>query len=206
MNSSINEKIKKRYNRVSGIYDMMDKMMKEDWRKDLLKQVIGRVLEAGVGTGANLSYYPAGIDSLTGVDFSSGMLKIAREKMAAKQLPYPVELIEGDIQDLPFSDNTFDSIVSTCVFCSVPDPVKGLKELRRVCKPDGRIYMLEHMRSDNKVAGIVMDALNPLTVRMWGANINRETVKNIEKSGLQIEKIENLMGTVVRRIVLTPNK
>ncbi len=204
--SSINEKIKKRYNRVSGIYDMMDKMMKEDWRMDLLKQVSGKVLEAGVGTGANLSYYPPEIHSLTGIDFSPGMLKIAREKLERKQLPFPVELIEADIQELPFNDHTFDSIVSTCVFCSVPDPIKGLKELRRVCKPDGRIYMLEHMRSENKVAGIVMDVFNPLTVRMWGANINRETVNNIEKSGLQIEKIENLMGTIVRRIVLKPNK
>ncbi|XJZ28024.1 class I SAM-dependent methyltransferase [Bacillota bacterium Lsc_1132] len=206
MDIKLNEKIKKRYNRVSGIYDMMDKMMKEEWRKDLLAQVSGKVLEAGVGTGANLSYYPAGIQSLTGVDFSAGMLKIAREKLPNKQLPFPVDLIEADIQDLPFPDNTFDSIVSTCVFCSVPDPIKGLKELRRVCKPDGHIYMLEHMRSENKVAGVVMDVLNPITVRMWGANINRETVKNLEQSGLQIEKIENLMGTIIRRIVLKTNK
>lgn len=206
LDNHINEKIKKRYNRVSGIYDMMDKMIKEEWRKDLLSQVSGKVLEAGVGTGANISYYPEDIQSLTGVDFSKGMLKVAKEKGENKRLPYPVELEEADIQNLPFADNTFDSIVSTCVFCSVPDPVKGLKELRRVCKPEGRIYMLEHMRSENKVAGVVMDVFNPLTVRLWGANINRETLKNIENAGLQFEKNESLMGSVMRRIVLTTNK
>lgn len=206
LDNYINDKIKKRYNRVSGIYDMMDRMIKEQWRKDLLSQVSGKVLEAGVGTGANISYYPENIQSLTGIDFSKGMLRVAKEKAALMFLSYPLELVEADIQDLPFSDNTFDSIVSTCVFCSVPDPVKGLNELRRVCKPDGRIYMLEHMRSENKAAGIVMDVLNPLTVRLWGANINRETLKNIEIAGLHIEKVDSLMGSVMRRIVLSPNK
>lgn len=202
---SIDEKVKNRYNRISGIYEIMDQMIKEKWRTDLLSRVSGKVLEVGIGTGANLFYYPGNIYSLTGVDFSKGMLKHAKEKVSNEKFPFPIELVEADIQDLPFEDCTFDSIVSTCVFCSVPDPIKGLKEIRRVCKPTGKIYMLEHMRSENKLMGFAMDLMNPLTVRLWGANINRDTLRNIEISELIIESNLPLMGSIFRELTVTPS-
>lgn len=117
-----------------------------------------------------------------------------------------MDLIEGDIQALPFPDDSFDTIISTCVFCSVPDPILGLKELKRVCKPTGKIFMLEHMRSENKILGMVMDLLNPITLSLWGANINRETINNIDHSGLRIETNSCLMGTVFRSLMISPNK
>lgn len=206
MNEIQNDVIKKRYNRISRIYESMDKMIKEEWRRELLGETSGNVLEAGVGTGANLPYYPNDLTSLTAVDFSKDMLKYARRKTERNKLPYPVELIEADIQNLPFEDRSFDSIVSTCVFCSVPDPVKGLKELRRVCKPDGQILMLEHMRSENPIIGKAMDLLDPVTVRLWGAHINRETIENIEKAGLTVAGEKHLMGSIMRRLILSPNK
>lgn len=200
-----NETIKKRYDRVSGLYDAMDRMMKDKWREDLLKDVKGKVLEVGIGTGKNLSFYHEGIE-LTGVDFSPKMLKKAQEKISNPALSFPVTLKEMDIQELDFPDNTFDYVVSTCVFCSVPDPIKGLKELKRVCKPDGEIIMLEHMRSDNKIAGKVMDLLNPIPVTVWGANINRDTLANITEAGMTIEEKEDLAGSIVRKMKVTPNK
>jgi ubiquinone/menaquinone biosynthesis C-methylase UbiE len=181
-------------------------MIKDEWRVDLFSHVSGRVLEVGIGTGANLPFYPNQIQSLTGVDFSEGMLKHAKKKVTKGNFSFPIELMEEDIQALPFSDNTFDSVVSTCVFCSVPDPLIGLKELRRVCKPTGRIFMLEHMRSENKLVGVVMDLLNPLTVRLWGANINRETIETIKAAGLEIETDSCLMGTIFREVGINPNK
>lgn len=206
MKQELNEKIKKRYNRVSKIYDRMDRMIREDWRRDLLAGAYGDVMEAGVGTGANLSFYPNNIQSLIGVDFSSDMLKYAKQKASQLNASYKMELIEGDIQELPFPDNSFDTVVSTCVFCSVPDPIVGLEELRRVCKPDGQILMLEHMRSENQAAGLVMDILNPITVGMWGANINRETMANIKSAELSVVGEERLMGSIMRRLLLSPNK
>lgn len=205
MSKSLNEKIKNRYNRVSKVYDSMDKMMKEDWRKDLLKNVSGNVLEVGIGTGANLPYYPEGVH-LTGIDFSPEMLAKARKRVDALSLPYDVELIEMDIQDMDFPDNSFDYVVATCVFCSVPDPVKGLKELGRVCKPDGEILMLEHMRSENAALGKVMEIINPVPVTVWGANIDRKTLENIHEAGLTIEEDKKLFYTIVRKLKVTPHK
>ena len=77
----LNEKIKRRYNRISSIYEVMDKMIKEEWRLNLLSNVSGKVLEVGIGTGANFPFYPDNIDLLTGVDFSKGMLKHAQDKV-----------------------------------------------------------------------------------------------------------------------------
>lgn len=201
----INQVIKNRYNRVSSIYDVMDKMIKSDWRNELISQVQGKVLEVGVGTGANLAYYPLEAEVI-GIDFSSGMLKKARAKLEELENRKTIELVEMDAQELEFPDDSFDFIISTCVYCSVPDPVKGFQEMRRVCKPEGKILMLEHMRSENPVMGSLMDVSNPLVVKLWGANINRRTLDNIQNAGLKIETNEKLMGTIMRKLVLKPNK
>lgn len=199
----LNKTIQKRYNRISGIYNQMDRMIKPEWRQELLSSLSGHVLEVGVGTGANLPFYPRNV-RVTGVDFSSGMLQYARNVVQQLRAEDRMTLLEMDAQQMTFPDDSFDYIVSTCVFCSVPDPVQGLHELRRVCKSDGKILMLEHMRSENPVAGILMDLLNPLTVRLWGANINRRTMENIARAGLTIEKDKQLFGTILRRLEVTP--
>jgi len=110
-----------------------------------------------------------------------------------------------DAQSLAFADGSFDHIVATFVFCSVPDPVAGLRELGRVCKKEGRIMLLEHVRSDNPVLGRLMEILNPLVVRVTGVNINRITVDNAHQAGLDILSVEELaMGGIVKLITLTP--
>ncbi|WP_242694643.1 class I SAM-dependent methyltransferase [Pseudogracilibacillus auburnensis] len=185
------------------MFDVMNQMIQSSWRKDLLKNLQGNILEVGVGTGANLSYYPSNVH-VTGIDFSPKMLMKAYEKIDKAEVK--VVLREMDAQDMDFPDNTFDAVVSTYVFCSIPNPVKGFKEIRRVVKPEGKIVMLEHMRSENVVAGKILDLMNPLTVRIVGANVNRKTIENIEKAGLRIEQQKYLMTSIMRKIIISPNK
>ncbi|MDF2501875.1 MAG: Methyltransferase type 11 [Anaerosporomusa subterranea] len=107
-------------------------------------------------------------------------------------------------QNLQFADNTFDTVTATCVFCSVPDPVRGLLEAKRVCKPDGKIILLEHVRSDNPVLGWLMDATNPISLHLVGSNINRRTVDNILEAGLTIEQDINVSANILKLIIARP--
>ena len=162
----------------------------------------GQLLEAGVGTGKNMRYYPAGA-KVTAIDLSDKML--AQARMRAAREGVDVELHEMDVQNLSFLENWFDTAVATWVFCSVPSPVRGLRELGRVARPEGRIVLLEHVRVDRPIIGRLMDLLNLVVVWTTGANINRQTVENVERAGLIIEREENLarMGKV-KLIVARP--
>lgn len=200
-------KIKNRYNRIAGLYDMMDGPMEalfSSRRKKMLEAAIGKALEVGIGTGRNIAHYPTNID-LTGIDFSEKMI----EKARARTSSHPnIHLIEMDAQNMQFADNTFDTVVTTCVFCSVPNPVQGLKEIRRVCKNGGKILMLEHVRSHKKVVGPLMDALNFIPLHIVGANINRETYQSLLQAGFKPEhiKVENLWLDIVKLIQIDNQK
>nr|WP_277999063.1 class I SAM-dependent methyltransferase [Moorella sulfitireducens] len=176
-------------------------MISGDWRRRVWQEARGRVLEVGVGTGANFPFYPPEC-RVTAIDFSPGMLARARQKL--QMAPAPVDLIEMDVQHLEFEDASFDTVVATCVFCTVPDPVQGLKEVRRVCRPEGRIVLLEHVRSEHWFFGPVMDALNPLVLYLIGSNINRRTVANVRMAGIEIEREEDLAAKIVKLIIGHP--
>lgn len=189
--------IRARYNRIAPFYNLMDRMIELSWRQNLLKNAKGSVLEVGVGTGANLPYYGAEV-KITGIDFSEKMLELAIKK--ADEIGMPSKLVLMDAQAMSFPDNSFDTVVTSCVFCSVPDPVQGLREIRRVCKPDGQILMLEHVRSDNKIVGPLMDLINPIPLYLAGANINRNTIDNLKLAGFTDMEVENLRFDIVKFI------
>lgn len=195
----VTETIKRRYNRTALFYDWMDFMIRDDTRRKVIGMAKGKVLEVGVGTGKNLSFYPPECE-VTAIDFSSGMLKRAREK--AKKLKLKVTLLEMDAQRMAFPDNTFDTVVATCIFCSVPDPIKGLEEIKRICKPDGQVILLEHVRSENPVLGKIMDILNPVTLSIVGSNINRRTVQNVSKAGLNLKDVRKLGSTNILKLII----
>jgi ubiquinone/menaquinone biosynthesis C-methylase UbiE len=127
---------------------------------------------------------------VTGIDLTPGMLNRAVRRAA--ELGLTADLRIGDVQQMEFDDARFDSVIATCVFCSVPEPILGFREIKRVLKPGGKLYLLEHMRSPNQRVGRIMDLLNPIMVRMMGANINRKTLDNIRSAGLKIEESTDL--------------
>jgi ubiquinone/menaquinone biosynthesis C-methylase UbiE len=137
---------RRRYQRIAPVYDLLETLAEaryRDWREQLWDMVEGpKVLEVGVGTGKNLPYYPDDVD-VTAIDLTPGMLD--RAKKRADKESVPVDLRLGDVQDLDFPDAVFDSVVATFVFCSVPDPILGLRELERVLKPGGKLILLEHV-------------------------------------------------------------
>lgn len=125
------------YDRVAAVYDWytapMEALGGRQARHRLFGRARGRVLELGVGTGLNLTSYPPGVE-LIGVDISPRMLGRARRR--ARDHAVNVELEIADIESLPYPDSTFDTVTAACVFCSVDDPVRGLREAARVVRPD----------------------------------------------------------------------
>lgn len=177
------------YDRVAPIYDLytapMEALGSRRARRRLFGRARGRVLELGIGTGLNLSSYPA--VELTGVDISPRML--ARARRRASGLGVDAHLEVADIEQLPFADASFDTVTAACVFCSVDDPVRGLREAARVVHPDGRVLLYEHVRPVNPVLGRLADLLSPVTHALFGPELNRLTERNVEAAGLRIAEV-----------------
>lgn len=176
------DKIRQRYDRLApwfdGLEGFLEGLVFRRLRKKLWTMAEGEhILEVGVGTGKNFSFYPEHT-RMTAIDFSPKMLEQAQRKRERKQISVDLDLM--DVQRLYYADNSFDTVVASFVFCSVPQPRKGLKELYRVLKPGGQLLLLEHVLSSNKAMAMMMNFLNPLVVRVVGANINRQTVKNVQ--------------------------
>jgi ubiquinone/menaquinone biosynthesis C-methylase UbiE len=192
----------KRYDRIAPLYDLMEGLVERSrygkWREMLWRRVEGeQILEIGVGTGKNFPYYPAEVE-ITAVDFSARMLQRARRK--AERETVDVRLEQMDVQHLEFADGTFDTVVATFVFCSVPDPVLGLREIERVGKSGGKVILLEHVLSANKLLAWWMNLVSPLVSGTMGPHINRRTVENVGRSGLVVEQVTDLAFGIFKLI------
>lgn len=196
------ELVKQRYDRIAPVYDAMEwfaeRFRFSKWRPELWQSVEGKtILEVGVGTGKNFAYYPNNLN-ITALDISPKMLQQAARR--AGELNVDVELVEGDAQALPFEDDSFESAVTSFVFCSVPDPVQGLRELRRVLQPRGQLLMLEHVLSEKPVIHTLMKWFDFVPYRVWGAHINRQTVENVRIAGFEPVEDTDLSLDIIKRI------
>ena len=176
----------------------MEGLFFKNWRKQLWSKVDGHhILEVGVGTGKNFDYYPARA-RITAIDFSQKMLDQATNKKKRKNIPVDLNLM--DVQSLCYADNSFDTVIGSFVFCSVPLPLKGLKELYRVCKPGGQVLLLEHVLSSRPMIAKLMDFINPAVVALIGANINRNTVKNVKFCGFASVRVDECSSDIIKLI------
>ncbi|MEO5340097.1 MAG: class I SAM-dependent methyltransferase [Magnetococcus sp. MYC-9] len=155
-----------------------------------------RILFAALGTGLDIAFFPPA-RTIVAIDFSPRMLERAAPRVAA----YPGEMETWcmDITNLEFPDNGFDQVFTSCTFCSVPDPIAGLRSLHRVMQPGAELAMFEHTGSRIFPFNLLLDMCNPLC-RSIGPEMNRDTVANVARAGFHIVAVENLFLDVVKII------
>lgn len=205
--NKVAKETKARWDRTAKHYNLIEFF--SEWylapfRKILWTFASGNILEAGAGTGLNISYYPQGA-RVTAVDLSGAMMQKAQERALRQKREVTFE--EADLCALPFAEGSFDTAAATFVFCSVPAPVACLRELARVTKPDGRILLLDHVRIENPWIGPLMDRLNTATVRFAGEHINHRMDLFVREAGFEIieSRRYGFMG-VIQFIAARPGK
>jgi ubiquinone/menaquinone biosynthesis C-methylase UbiE len=159
-------------------------------RSALLGQATGRVLELGAGTGLNLPYYPEELDELVLTEPSPPM--VARLERRAKKAKAPTSVMVADAERLPFEDDSFDTVVSTLVLCTVDHPQRAISEIARVLRPGGQLLFLEHVRADSPRLARWQDRLHrPWHAFAAGCNANRPTVDLLRESPLRVGEVEH---------------
>jgi ubiquinone/menaquinone biosynthesis C-methylase UbiE len=155
--------------------------------------VKGRVLELGIGTGRNIPLYPATVAHLVGIDPDQAMLDQAAER--ARKVSLQVDLIAASAEDLPFEENSFDAVVATLVFCTIPDPVRALQEVRRVLKPDGGFHLLEHVKLKRQPIAWIQEKATPVWKYLaGGCHLDRNTLAMLQGVGFEVERINPYLG------------
>ena len=191
---------KRKWDRAAKNFDFMAAKGPESrWanaKQSLFSHMEGNVLFLAVGTGLDFPNFPPG-QNITGIDISSAMLKKAKGRAEAYE--GKLEMMEMDVHEMSFADNSFDQVYTSCTFCSVPNPVKGLESLKRVLKPGGELRMFEHTGSQHFPFNIMMHMMTPLSKRV-GPEMNRNTVENVRLAGFEVIEVENLFLDVVKTI------
>ena len=166
------------------------------FKTELFSQMDGKVLFLALGTGLDIAAFPPGRD-ITAIDISPKMLEVAEPRVAAYDGNLRAEVM--DVHELTFADDEFDQVFTSCTFCSVPNPVDGLKALRRVLKPGGDLRMFEHTGSRYYPFKLMMDLMTVVTSKI-GPDMNRSTVANVEAAGYELVEVNNLFMDVVKTI------
>lgn len=165
-------------------------------KTSLFREMSGRCLFLALGTGLDIPRFPPDLD-ITAIDISPGMLRRARPR--AEAYAGRLRLVQADALQLCFPASSFETVVTSCTLCSVPRPVRVLRELRRVLRPGGRLLMFEHVRSRQPILGLALDAMT-LWTRWSGTWMNRDTVTSVRAAGFQITRIESVYLDIILAI------
>ncbi len=200
---SDSDSARKKWDVAASIFDWISGGGEKRWgveKKKLFAGMTGEVLFVAAGTGLDIQFFPDPPSPdlhITAIDISPRMLE--RAALRAKAYPGRLQLREMDVQRLNFPDHHFDAVYTSCTFCSVPDPVAGLKSLRRVLKPGGKLHMFEHTGSHYFPFGFMLHLSNPIC-RQLGPEVNRPTVDNVRAAGFRIRSVNNIFLDVVKTI------
>lgn len=170
-----------------------------EMRRDLLRELRGETLEIGFGTGLNFPHYPPGVSLLTGIEPDPLMLEQAKKR--AEESETPIRVIQADAQALPFEDGSFDRVVATLAFCTIPNPQLALAEANRVLRPGGSLHLLEHVRMENDVLARLQSVATPLWKHLaGGCHLDRDTLGAVREAGFSVERVERYLDGLVLSI------
>lgn len=201
------EEVRQAYDANASLYALFEPVAEylglRRLRRRLLQKASGDVLEVAVGTGANLRYYPRGC-RITAVDISEAMLTHARREADRRDLQVDFRLM--DAEQLDFPDNHFDTVASAMTVCTFIRPVAALQEMNRVCKPDGKILLLEHGRSSTGWIAKWQDRGEARHAEKTGCHWNREPLALVKESGLNPVSSRRSFFGVFHEIIARPEK
>nr|WP_084374868.1 class I SAM-dependent methyltransferase [Neobacillus soli] len=157
-------------------------------RKELLSKATGNVLELGAGTGINFPFYE-GVEKVIAIEPNQHMIERSLSKL--KQSVVPIEMVQASAEELPFEADTFDTVVATLVFCTIPNPEKAILEMKRVCKSEGKILLFEHVKMENRFLSTLQNWLTPVWKKVCdGCCLNRDTMNLLKNYHISITKVQ----------------
>jgi ubiquinone/menaquinone biosynthesis C-methylase UbiE len=198
---------KRTYDHVARIYDLLDLPFEygryRPIRRVLFEGVGGTILDAGVGTGRNMPFYPANSE-VVGIDVNRQMLARARKRKA--RLGIASELRQMDVTATDFPDGHFNYVIATFLFCVLDDEdqLPALRELRRVCEPNGEVRLLEYAYSRNPLRRFVMRLWAPWVRMIYGATFDRHTERYVDAAGLLLVEDRFVFHDILKLLVLKP--
>lgn len=191
---------REKWDKIAPKFDLMaGSGAEERWKphkEALFANMDGRILFLALGTGLDIPTFPKGKD-ITAIDISPKMIEQAQERVA--DYDGRIEARVMDVHEMDFPPDSFDQVFTSCTFCSVPQPVEGLKALYRVLKPGGQLFMFEHTGSRLYPFRPMMDLMTLLTQRL-GPSMNRKTTDNVRAAGFTITEVNNVFLDVVKTI------
>jgi ubiquinone/menaquinone biosynthesis C-methylase UbiE len=200
------ERIRQIYEERAATYDqslgVVERLALGPLRREFGALLSGETLEVAIGSGLNLPFYTSAVTHATGVDLSQEMLKVARAR--ADGLGLPIALLQADAEALPFPDASFDTAAISLALCTIPNPAAALGELGRVCRPDGRVVLLEHVRSTARPVATLQRLLSPLNERAIGCHLDRDTFDFAASLGFTVDLRRSRLFDAVRLAVAQP--
>jgi ubiquinone/menaquinone biosynthesis C-methylase UbiE len=189
-----------KWDKAAPLFDLMAAAGAEKrwqpFKRALFSNMEGRVLFLALGTGLDIAAFPPN-QTITAIDISPKMLEVAAARVANYPGDLQAELM--DVHEMTFDDDSFDQIFTSCTFCSVPNPVDGLRSLKRVLRPGGDMFMFEHTGSRYYPFKLMMHLMTTVTSKI-GPDMDRTTVANVRSAGFDVLEVDDLFLDVVKTI------